>query len=128
LFAAHPDLAGIYVTTEASIPVIEAAKDSQLLDRLTIIATDLFPELIGQIRAGKVTATIHQRPYMQGRLAFRVLQEFLVHGRCPAFRVTLAPHLVMPGNLDFFLEKQASGGSRATATGIPSDFTYGNYD
>ena len=130
LFAAHPDLAGIYVTTEASMPVIHAAKDAHLLDRLTIIATDLFPALIEQIRAGKVTATIHQRPYMQGRLAFRVLQEYLVHARYPAVPVTLAPHLVMAGNLDFFLEKQASDSSNAeaAASDLPSDFTYNNYD
>ncbi|MBA0087397.1 MAG: substrate-binding domain-containing protein, partial [Acidobacteria bacterium Pan2503] len=129
LFAAHPDLAGIYVTTEASMPVVHAAKDAHLLDRLTIIATDLFPALIEQIRAGKVTATIHQRPYMQGRLAFRVLQEYLVHGRYPAVPVTLAPHLVMAGNLDFFLEKQASDSSNAeAASDLPSDFTYNNYD
>ena len=127
LFASHPDLAGIYVTTEASMPVIQAAKDAQVLDRLTIIATDLFPALIEQIRAGKVSATIHQRPYMQGRLAFRILQEYLVHGRCPASPVTLAPHLVMAGNLDFFLERQASD-SRAPASDLPSDFTYNNYD
>ncbi len=131
LFAAHPDLAGIYVTTEASMPVIQAAKDAQLLDRLTIIATDLFPALIEQIRAGKVTATIYQRPHTQGRLAFRVLQEFLVHGKCSAFRVALAPHLVMPGNLDFFLEKQASGRTNARAAAAasdgPSNFSY-NYD
>jgi LacI family transcriptional regulator len=101
-----------------------------LLDRLTIIATDLFPALIEEIRGGKVTATIHQRPYMQGRLAFRVLQEFLVHGRCPAFRVTLAPHLVMAGNLDFFLDKQAANGTggAASASNLPSDFNYNNYD
>jgi LacI family transcriptional regulator len=130
LYAAHPDLAGIYVTTEASMPVIQAARDAHLLDRLTIIATDLFPALIEEIRGGKVTATIHQRPYMQGRLAFRVLQEFLVHGRCPAFRVTLAPHLVMAGNLDFFLDKQTSNGTSggATASNLPSDFNYNNYD
>ena len=130
LFAAHLDLAGIYVTTEASMPVIQAARDAQVLDRLTIIATDLFPALIEQIRAGKVSATIHQRPYMQGRLAFRILQEFLIHGRYPASPVTLAPHLVMAGNLDFFLEKQASDGSnvRAAASDLPSDLTYNNYD
>jgi len=63
LFVAHPDLAGIYVTTEASMPVVEAAKDAQLLDRLTIIATDLFPALVDQIRGSKVAATIYQRPY-----------------------------------------------------------------
>lgn len=112
------------------MPVIQAAKDARLLDRLTIIATDLFPALIEQIRAGKVSATIHQRPHMQGRLALRILQEFLVHGRYPASPVTLVPHLVMAGNLDFFLEKQASEGSnvRSTASDLSSDFTYNNYD
>ena len=131
LFAAHPDLAGIYVTTEASMPVIQAAKDARLLDGLTIITTDLFPALIEQIRAGKVSATIHQRPYMQGRLAFRILQEYLVDGRCPASPVTLVPHLVMAGNLDFFLDKQASDGSNAKAAAasvLPSDFTHNSYD
>jgi LacI family transcriptional regulator len=130
LFASHPDLAGVYVTTEASMPVIQAARDTHFLDRLTIITTDLFPALIDQIRAGRVTATIHQRPYMQGRLALRVLQEFLVHGRSPSFRVMLAPHLVMAGNLDFFLEKQTSNGNGAgaSASDLPSDFNYNNYD
>jgi len=130
MFAAHPDLAGIYVTTEDSMPVVEAAKDAQLLDRLTVIATDLFPALIDQIRGGKVAATIYQRPHTQGRLAFRVLQEFLVHGRCPTLRVTLAPHLIVRGNLDFFLEKQTSAGARAAvaASDMPSDSSYCNYD
>lgn len=132
LFAAHPDLAGIYVTTEASMPVVEAAKDAQVLDRLTIITTDLFPALISQIRAGKVAATIYQRPHTQGKLAFRVLQEFLVYGRCPGFRVTLAPHLIMLGNLDFFLERQTSAGATARAAvaadDLPSNFNHNNYD
>lgn len=131
LLASHPDLAGIYVTTEASMPVVEAAKDAQVLDRLTIIATDLFPALIEQIRGGKIAATIYQRPYTQGRLAFRVLQEFLAYGSCPAFRVTLAPHLILLGNLDFFLEKQASSRKntkRASADDINSNFNYNSYD
>jgi hypothetical protein len=36
----------------------------------------------------------------------------------------------MAGNLDFFLEKQASDGSRAgpAASDLPSEFTYNNYD
>jgi len=132
LFASHPDLAGIYVTTEASMPVVEAARDAQLLDRLTIIATDLFPGIIDQIRDRNVAATIYQRPRTQGRLASRVLQEFLFYGRGPAFRVTLAPHLIMRGNLDFFLEKRASSGTGVRAAGaandMPSDFAYWNYD
>lgn len=132
LFASHPDLSGVYVTTEASMPVVQAAKDAQLLGRLTIIATDLFPTLVEQIRSGKVAATIYQRPHTQGRLAFRILQEFLVDGRCPSFRVTVAPHLIMRGNVDFFLEKLPSGNatsrSAAPANDMTSDFGHANYD
>ena len=59
------------------------------------------------IRAGSVLASIYQRAYTQGRMAFRVLYEFLVEGSCPAYQVTLAPHLVMRANLDFFLQRQS---------------------
>jgi LacI family transcriptional regulator len=108
LLQSHPDLAGIYVTTEASMPVIDAVREAGLLDKLTIITTDLFPGLVPQIRSGAVIATIYQRPRTQGRMAFRVLREFLMEGACPSHQVTLAPHLVMRGNLDFFLQRQSS--------------------
>jgi LacI family transcriptional regulator len=107
LFKKHSDLAGIYVTTEASIPVLNAARDAKMLDQITFITTDLFPALVPEIRSRAVAATIYQRPRTQGRMAFRVLHEFLVEGECPSFQVTLAPHLVMRGNLDFFLQRQS---------------------
>ena len=116
LFAAHPDLAGLYVTTEASIPVIEAARDAGILDRISIITTDLFPKLAEQLRAGNVAATIYQRPRTQGRLAFQVLYNFLMDGRKPRAQVTLVPHLVMRGNLDFFLARHPMGARAKAAT------------
>jgi len=116
LFARHADLAGVYVTTEASIPVLNAARDSGMLDRLTLITTDLFPALVPEIRSHAVMATIYQRPRTQGRMAFRVLHEFLAEGQCPSFQVTLAPHLVMRGNLDFFLQRQSAEANASKAT------------
>ena len=107
LFSRHPDLAGIYVTTEASIPVLNAAREARILDRLTVITTDLFPALVPEIRSRAVAATIYQRPRTQGRIAFRVLHEFLLEGEPPPVQVTLAPHLVMRGNLDFFLHRHS---------------------
>jgi LacI family transcriptional regulator len=107
LFNAHPDLAGIYVTTEASIPILNAARDSGILPRLSVVTTDLFPALVSQIREGHVIGTIDQRPFTQGRLAFRVLHQFLIEGSCPSYQVLLSPHLVMRGNLDFFLRHQS---------------------
>jgi LacI family transcriptional regulator len=108
LFKAHPDLVGIYVTTEASIPVLEAARDAKILGQLTVITTDLFPALVPEMRSGAVEATIYQRPRTQGRMAFRLLQEFLVEGECSTKHLMLSPHLVMRGNLDFFLQRKAS--------------------
>ena len=122
----HPGLAGIYVTTEASIPVINAARDAGVLRRLTIITTDLFPALVPHIRSGDVSATIYQRPRTQGRMAFRVLHEFLAEGQRPSSQVSLAPHLVMRGNLDFFLDRQSgetngSAASRRSSAEAPTE-------
>lgn len=111
LFNNHRDLAGVYVTTEASIPVLNAARDAQMLNQMTVITTDLFPALVPEIKSRAVAATIYQRPRTQGRMAFRVLHEFVVEGECPSFQVTLAPHLVMRGNLDFFLQRQSQESS-----------------
>jgi LacI family transcriptional regulator len=108
LFKEGSNLVGVYVTTEASIPVLKAAHDTKLLPGLTIITTDLFPDLVSQIRSGAVAATIYQRPRAQGQLAFRMLHQFLVERTTnPSDQVALAPHLVMRGNLDFFLRRQS---------------------
>ena len=106
LFEQSPDLTAIYVTTEASIPVLKAACDANILDKLTIITTDLFPDLVPYIRSGNVIATIYQRPRAQGEMAFRMLHEFLAEGSRQSHQVALAPHLVMRGNLEFFLRRQ----------------------
>lgn len=120
LFIRHPDLAGVYVTTEASAPVLKAARDLQMLEKMTIITTDLFPALVSEIRSKAVAATIYQRPRTQGRMAFRVLHEFLLEGECPSAPVTLAPHLVMRGNLDFFRQRQSVEAGPKRAVGLPS--------
>lgn len=109
LFSEHPDLGGIYVTTDASIPVIRAARDLGLANKMTIVATDLFPELINEIKSGAVNATIFQRPRSQGRLAFKVLYEFLCYGKCPHSRLTLIPHLITRGSLESISRRLLQG-------------------
>ena len=113
LFEKCSNLVGIYVTTEASVPVLNAARDANVLDRLTVITTDLFPDLVPQIRSGAVAATIYQRPRTQGEMAFRMLHDFLAEGISRSHQVALAPHLVMRGNLDFFLQSQEGAKEKA---------------
>jgi LacI family transcriptional regulator, galactose operon repressor len=101
----HPNLKGIYVSTVNSLPVLRAAEEAGRLSTLTVVTTDLFPELVEWIRAGKVAATVYQRPVNQGRLALQALYQFLLHGTRPASRLRVVPHLVMRSNLDLFLER-----------------------
>lgn len=101
------DLVGVYVTTEASIPVLQAAREAGSLGNLTVITTDLFPDLVPEIRSGAVAATIYQRPRAQGEMAFRMLHKFMVEGGDGTDELALAPHLVMRGNLNFFLQRQS---------------------
>jgi len=120
LFASHPDLAGIYITTEDSMPVIRAARDVGVLGKLTIITTDLFPALVHEIRNGSVAATIFQRPRTQGRMAFRLLHEYLVEGQVSSEKLTLSPHLITRGNLEYFLRGLNGAGERSsTRRGAP---------
>jgi LacI family transcriptional regulator len=105
VLAEHPHLKGIYVSTVNSLPVLRAAEEAGRLSSLTVVTTDLFPELVEWIRAGKVAATVYQRPVNQGRLALQSLYQFLLHGTRPASRLRVVPHLVMRSNLDLFLER-----------------------
>lgn len=105
MFSECPDIGGIYITSDASIPVIRATRDAGLINKVMIVATDLFPALINEIRAGAVNAAIFQRPRSQGRLAFKVLYEYLSFGKCPPNRLTLMPHLVTRGSLDFMCQR-----------------------
>jgi LacI family transcriptional regulator len=76
-----------------------------LLGRIQVVATDLFPELVPHIESGEVFATLHQRPFTQGKLAFETLARYLIHGSRPRVVTKLAPHIVLKSNLRLFSEE-----------------------
>ncbi len=103
------DVAGVYVSTINACPVLRALADTGLLGSTTVIATDLFPELVPHIENANVAATMYQRPKTQGQTALRLMYRHLVEGEKLRHAVRLAPHLVMRGNLQFFLQKASMG-------------------
>jgi LacI family transcriptional regulator len=82
-----PDLAGIYVSTVNSLPVLDALAARGLDRKIVVITTDLFPALADRIRAGDVAATVYQRPHTQGRLALHALHRYLTDGKAPDERI-----------------------------------------
>jgi LacI family transcriptional regulator len=123
LLKAHPDLKAIYVSTVNSLPVLRAIEELGRTRDLTVVTTDLFPELVSWIRAGTVVATVYQRPISQGRLALQALYQFLVDGTCPQPRIKVVPHVVMRSNLDLFLERTSATRANGQQTQRPSAVT-----
>ena len=95
---------GIYVNTANSLPVLRALEERKMLGAIHVVTTDIFPELIPMIESGKILATLHQRPFTQGKTAFEVLLRYMVDQVKPDLLTKLAPHIVLRSNLSLFAE------------------------
>lgn len=102
LLARKPRPSGIYISTANSLPVLRALEERRLLEEIRVVTTDLFPELVPLIEAGRILATLYQRPFTQGKLAFETLLSFLTKGIRPTPTMKLAPHIVLRSNLSLF--------------------------
>jgi LacI family transcriptional regulator len=106
---ACPGLQGLYISTRNSLSVLRAADREGRLAGLRVIATDLSAELVDLIRAGKVAATLDQRPLAQGQIALRSLYQLLQNPRRPPAPQRIGPGVVMASNLDLLLARRSAG-------------------
>ncbi|NYF91541.1 substrate-binding domain-containing protein [Tunturiibacter empetritectus] len=118
--AKHRDTSGVYISTGNGAPVLEALDEIKLLGKLTVISTDVYASAVPHIRSGAVAAVLYERPYSQGRTAFRLMYEYLVEGRLPVPEIRLEPLLIMNSNLGAFISRPGSEnqnkGNRAPLT------------
>jgi LacI family transcriptional regulator len=101
---------GIYLSTANSVPVLKALDELGLIGKVQIIATDLFQELVPLIESGSILATLYQRPYTQGRLAFENLLAYLLQESKSRCIIRLAPHIIFHSNLSLFTGPQSALG------------------
>jgi LacI family transcriptional regulator len=104
---------GIYISTANSLPVLRALQERKVLDRIAIVTTDLFPELVPYIASGGVLATLYQRPFTQGKTAIETLLQYLVDGIRPEPVTRLAPHIILRSNLPLFVDRLLADGEKA---------------
>ena len=73
--------------------------------RIKIVTTDLFTELVPLIESARILATLYQRPYTQGKLAFETLCRYLIQNIQPEPITRVAPHIVLRSNLPLFIDR-----------------------
>lgn len=104
LFSSGDSIAGLYVSTSTSPPVLQALDELGQTGRVVVVTQDLYPAISRRIRDGAVLASIYQRPRSQGRQAFRALHRFLLEGVCPPAQIRFPPHIVLRSNLNLFVK------------------------
>lgn len=103
LLSRKPCPLGLYISTANSIPVLRALEERNVLGQIQVVATDLFPELVSLLEAGKILAILYQRPFTQGKVGFETITRFLLEGLAPEPTTRLAPHIILRSNLSLFL-------------------------
>ena len=106
----RPD--ALYISTANSLPVFRALEEQRLLGRVQVVATDFFHELVPLLESGKVIATLYQRPYSQGKIAFETLLACLLAKDKLAKTQRLAPHIIFRSNLSLFMGRLEDISSR----------------
>lgn len=103
----YPNVRGIYIATANSVAICKVLEE-RFPQKVKVITTDLFQEIIPYLVKGVIHATIFQNPYRQGFEATMSLFRFLAEGVIPPFHSYLEPIVVMKSNLEFYFQRRES--------------------
>ena len=104
LLERFPSIGGLYVSTVNCLPVCAALDAVGLSGKVRLITTDLFPKMVPHFKNGTISASMYQRPYMQGQTAVRVAVDHIVNGVPIPPSYYLNPQIVLRSNLSLFRE------------------------
>jgi LacI family transcriptional regulator len=104
LLERFPTIDGLYVSTVNCLPVCAALDAAGLSGKVRLITTDLFPKMVPYFKNGTISASMYQRPYMQGQTAVRVAVDHIVNGVPIPPSYYLNPQIVLQSNISLFRE------------------------
>lgn len=107
IFRHQPAYDGLYIASASSIIACPLLMDLNRERRVTVVTTDLFPQLQEPLEQGTVMATIFQNPFLQGRKAVSSMYRYL----CDELQtdiVKIAPQIVMRTNIGLYHINQQS--------------------
>ena len=104
LLAEQPELKVIYVATSNSVAVCRCILDMGEGDRVKVIATDIFPDMIPFIESELISATLYQNPIRMGRMAVKTIYNAFSTGERPDADILVYPQLVLKSNYGIFAD------------------------
>ncbi|HZS55528.1 MAG TPA: substrate-binding domain-containing protein, partial [Bryobacteraceae bacterium] len=99
ILTAHPDLAGIFASSEAaSLGSIQAIKNRNLSGKIKLVTFDFSKAHVEALRDGTTNAMLVQNPYQLGYESVKSLVEKL-NGQTPPKKVELPARVIVKADL-----------------------------
>lgn len=99
ILTAHPDLAGLFASSEAaSLGSIQAIRNRGLAGRVKLVTFDFSKTHVEALEDGTINAMLVQNPFQLGYDAVKSLDDKL-NGRTPAKRVELPARVILKADL-----------------------------
>jgi len=100
ILTAHPNLDGIFASTEPSSVGTSLALKSRHLDgKIKFVAFDATDSMIDDLKGGTIDAIVAQDPFKIGYEAVQTLVDKL-HGKTPPKRIDLSAHVIVRSDLE----------------------------
>ncbi|MBU4365836.1 MAG: substrate-binding domain-containing protein, partial [Verrucomicrobia bacterium] len=101
LFQQYPDIAGLYIGTENASGICRYLVESGLAGEVRVVATGVSDDVLQGLELGVVHCSINQNQPLQGRLAARLLYDYLELGRMPKSpEILITPELILRSTQD----------------------------
>ncbi len=94
----HPDMNALFITCGEIDNICRAVKDLGRTDDMTVLCYERYPAIVELLQRGEIAATISSDLRDQGRLAMRLLFEYLIYERQPK-------DCYMPSRSEIFLKE-----------------------
>lgn len=104
LIRERPDIGGIYVATSNSMAVCQCIREHNMQDRLRVVGTDIFPSMQQLFDEQLIQGVIFQDPIRQGKIAIRILFDFLTMNKPCAEDTLVYPHMVLASNFPCYMQ------------------------
>lgn len=102
VIANHPEVNGIYINNADSIKICDYIEEHGLGGRIKVIASDIFPEMLGYIERGTVAATIFQDPFKQMYNAVMRIYKMIAEDYKSESTLLIEPQIVMKSNMKLY--------------------------
>ena len=100
----HPDCKVIYVTSFNSVSACRCIRNMNLDKKVSVIAHDIYPEMVKYMQDGVLLAAIYQNPILMGRLAVNIAFNHIAGDKSEGGRIIIRPELILRSNMSCFPE------------------------